>query len=467
MPQFAMTIDGAPVGAAGTFYVVDPATGEPFAQVPDATRQQLDDAMASAARAFIDWRADERRRRDALQSISLKLRGAVDDVAPLLTREQGKPLREAVDEVKSAALWFRYFAHLDVPPDVIQDDGRPYVEVVRRPMGVVAAITPWNFPLVLAAWKLAPALRAGNTVVLKPSPYTPLSTLAIGALMNEVLPPGVLNVVTGGDDLGAWMTSHPVPRKISFTGSTATGKKVAVSAASDLKRLTLELGGNDAAIVLDDADPAIVAPKIFAGAFVNAGQLCTAIKRVYVPNRLYDDFVEALTAIAHSTTVGPGLDPASDLGPLNNRPQLERVEALVADAIAHGAVTAAGGQRCEGAGYFYEPTIVAGISNGVALVNEEQFGPALPVVAYNDVDEAVARANTTAFGLSGSVWSSDPERASSVAAELECGTAWVNTHAALAPHQPFGGLKWSGIGVENGPWGLHSFTELQVRHQAR
>jgi acyl-CoA reductase-like NAD-dependent aldehyde dehydrogenase len=341
------------------------------------------------------------------------------------------------------------------------------VELARRPLGVVAAITPWNFPLTLAFWKIAPALLAGNTLVLKPSPYTPLTTLKVGELLKDVFPPGVVNIVSGGDDLGAWMTTHPVPRKISFTGSVETGKKVALSAAPDLKRVTLELGGNDPAIVLDDADPAEVATAIFAGAFNNNGQVCSAIKRVYVPENLYDDVVDALAAHASSTKVGDGTEPDSQLGPINNAPQYERVKELVADAISGGAKAVTGGHPMDRPGYFFEPTILAGLTDGTRIVDEEQFGPALPVISYRDVNDAVERANATHFGLSGSVWGPDADRASEVAGQLECGTAWVNTHLALGPAQPFGGFKWSGIGVENGPWGLAEFSELQVVHRSR
>ena len=289
----------------------------------------------------------------------------------------------------------------------------------------------------------------------------------IGELLRDVFPPGVFNVVSGGDSLGSWMTSHPVPRKISFTGSVATGKKVAAAAAPDLKRTTLELGGNDPAILLDDVDAAEVADRVYRYAFANNGQICSAIKRVYVPERIYDDVVDALATHARAAKVGPGTDPETQLGPINNRPQYERVSELVADALKGGARAAAGGKPIDSPGNFFEPTIIADISDGTRIVDEEQFGPALPVIPYRDLDDAVERANATHFGLSGSVWSADADRAAEVAERLECGTAWVNTHLALAPHQPFGGAKWSGLGVENGTWGLYGFTELQVLHRAK
>jgi acyl-CoA reductase-like NAD-dependent aldehyde dehydrogenase len=467
MPDFTMTIDGQAAPTAGTFDVLNPASNDVYAQAPECSKEQLDAAMESSSKAYRDWKADEGARRDALRQAAAILLGASQDLAPVLTAEQGKPLSDANLEIFAAGMWLQYYAELELPREVIQDDDSAFVEVVRRSLGVVAAITPWNFPVTLASWKIAPALLAGNTMVLKPSPFTPLTTLKVGELLRDVFPPGVLNVVSGGDGLGAQMTSHPVPRKISFTGSVATGKKVASAAAPDLKRVTLELGGNDPAILLDDVNAAEVADRVYRYAFANNGQICSAIKRVYVPERIYDDVVEALATHARSAKVGDGADPDTQLGPINNRPQFDRVSELVADAIKGGARAAAGGKAVDGPGNFFEPTILADISDGTRIVDEEQFGPALPVIAYRDVEDALERANATHFGLSGSVWSADADRAAEIAERLECGTAWVNTHLALAPHQPFGGAKWSGLGVENGSWGLYGFTELQVVHRSK
>src|SRR5580693_9181591 len=462
MSDFVMTVAGESVPTGETFGVRNPATGEVFAQAPECSREQLDAAFDAALKAGRDWKSDEAARRAALLKMADVLMASAGDIAPVLTSEQGKPLSEAGVEVFAAAIWCQYFANLETPPQVIQDDDTAFVEVVRRPLGVVAAITPWNFPLTLAFWKIAPALLAGNTMVLKPSPFTPLSTLKVVELLRDVIPPGVLNVVSGGDDLGAWMTSHPVPRKISFTGSIETGKKVAAAAAPDLKRVTLELGGIDAAIILSDVDPKAVAPKIFWGAFENSGQICSAIKRVYVPEQMYAALLDNLGELARGVKVGDGLEAGTQLGPINNKPQFERVTELVEDAKKHGAKIVSGGSRVGKEGYFFAPTIVGNISDGVRLVDEEQFGPALPIIPYKDVDDAVRRANATHFGLSGSVWSNDSARGTEVASQLECGSAWVNQHLAIAPNLPFGGAKWSGIGVENGPWGLMGFTEIQV-----
>jgi acyl-CoA reductase-like NAD-dependent aldehyde dehydrogenase len=462
MPGHTMTIDGKAVKGSKTTGVVNPATGKVFAEVPDCTKAELDQAMSAAERAFPAWSRDIATRRKVLNECAAALQQPPEGLARMLTQEQGKPLDKAGQEIMGTSMWCAYTASLDLPTDVIQNNAQGRIEIRRKPLGVVAAITPWNYPIMLGMWKIAPALLAGNTIVLKPSPFTPITTLMLGEILRDIVPPGVLNVVSGGDELGSWMTSHPTPRKISFTGSVETGKKVAAAAAPDLKRVTLELGGNDAAIVLSDVDLASVAPKIFWGAMENSGQICSAIKRVYVPEQMYAPMLEMLGELAKGVKVGNGLEPGTQLGPINNRPQFERVTELVEDAKKHGAKIVSGGSRVGSEGYFFAPTIVGNISDGVRLVDEEQFGPALPIIPYKDVDDAVRRANATHYGLSGSVWSKDSNRGAEVAAQLECGSAWVNQHLAIAPNLPFGGAKWSGIGVENGPWGLLGFTEIQV-----
>ena len=467
MAEFTMTINGKAVAGSKTVGVINPATGKTFAQVPDCSKAELDQAMDSAQKAFTSWSKDINLRRKVLGECSAALMNPPEGLARTLTQEQGKPLDKAGQEVMGTAFWAQYTSTLELPVEVVQDNAQSHIEVRRKPLGVVAAITPWNYPIMLAMWKIAPALLAGNTVVLKPSPFTPITTLMLGEILRDIIPPGVLNVVSGGDELGAMMTSHKVPRKISFTGSVETGKKVAAAAAPDLKRVTLELGGNDAAIVLPDVNPKEVAQKIFWGAFENSGQICSAIKRVYVHEKVYSTVLETLGEIAQGVKVGNGLDAGTQLGPLNNEPQFERVTELVEDAKKHGAKIVTGGKRLGTEGYFYAPTIVSEISDGVRLVDEEQFGPALPVMPYKDVDEAVRRANSTTYGLSGSVWGTDSDQAAEVAKQLECGSAWVNQHLAIAPNLPFGGAKWSGIGVENGPWGLLGFTEIQVVNVAK
>ncbi|MFC4006964.1 aldehyde dehydrogenase family protein [Nonomuraea purpurea] len=464
---FPMTVDGAALPAQAVFDVLDPATEEVFAQAPACTPAQLDLAFEAAARAAGAWAADPAARRDLLRAAAGAVSAARDELAVLLATEQGKPVRAAAFEVDQHALWLRESAALPLAEEILQDDGTAVAALVRRPLGVVAAITPWNYPILLAGWKLGPALVAGNTVVLKPSPYTPVATLRLGELLAGVLPPGVVNVISGPDPLGAAMTAHPAVAKISFTGSVRTGVAVARAAAAGMKRLTLELGGNDAAIVLDDVAPEAIAKSLFWAAFTNCGQICAGIKRLYVPERLHDPLVEALVAVASRARVGPATDERSRIGPLNNRTQFERVAALVEEAVTAGARVAVGGLAPARPGYFYAPTVLTGAREGMRVVDEEQFGPVLPVLTYREVDEAVARANAGPFGLSGSVWGGDAARAESVARRLECGTAFVNDHLTVAPHLPFGGWKMSGLGVENGPWGLDQFTQPQVVYRRR
>jgi acyl-CoA reductase-like NAD-dependent aldehyde dehydrogenase len=468
MSEFTMTIDGAAAETIGAIDVINPATGEVFAQAPDCTPAQLDMAMESAQRAFGAWKDDLELRRNVMHKSADALDEAARELGRVATLEQGMPLSNAIGGVRKSAEKLRSYADLELPPIVIQDNASAFIEVVARPIGVVAAIKPWNSPLTMAVNTVAPALRAGCTVVLKPSPFTPLVTLMFGEVLRDILPAGVLNVISGADPLGQWMTEHPIPRGVSFTGSVATGKKVNVAAAADLKRTLLELGGNDAAIVLDDVDPADVADAIFGKAFGNAGQICMAIKRLFVPENLYDGIVGELVKRAEALHVGNGLDDGVEMGPLNNRPQFERVKELVADAVAAGGKAVAGGAPIEGTdGFFFQPTIVTGVAEGTRLVDEEQFGPALPVMTYRTVEEAIERANATQFGLGSSVWSNDASRARAVAEQLEAGTTWINTHSVLGPLQPFTGRKWSGLGVGNGVFGVHAFCDLHTIYHAR
>jgi acyl-CoA reductase-like NAD-dependent aldehyde dehydrogenase len=462
MPE--MTIDGKAVAGEGTFDVVDPALGTVTAQAPQCGPDQLDAAVRAAARAQRDWRTDEDGRRKAMLALADAIVAAAGQLTATLSRETGKPLPVAGAEPGICATWLQYYAGLQIPRDLLQDDENVRIERAWRPLGVVAAITPWNFPLGLGMWKIAPALLAGNTVVLKPSPFTPLATLLLGEIAQSVLPPGVLSVVTGGDQLGADLVAHPVPRKVSFTGSVASGKHVAVSAAADLKRVTLELGGNDAAILLPDADLASAVPVLLGTAFFNTGQACALPKRIFAADDRYEEVVQAFAAAAASIAVGPPSDPGAQLGPLSTRPQFERVKGLTEDAVRRGARVAAGGHPGAGPGFFFEPTILADLDDSAPVVAEEQFGPVLPILRYASVDEAVERANDTMYGLCGSAWGADEERASAVAERLECGTTFVNTHAELPPSIPFGGSKWSGLGYENGTEGLLAFTESQVVH---
>ncbi|WP_410665616.1 aldehyde dehydrogenase family protein [Amycolatopsis sp. lyj-84] len=392
--------------------VEDPATGQRITTVPDAGPVDVDKAVRAASRAWPAWRATDRHA--ALASCAVVVEEAAAVLAPVLTEEQGKPLREAKAEFARAAARFRYFARLRLEPQIVGD-------------GPVAAITPWNFPVQLAAAKLAPAFAAGNTVVLKPSPRTPLTTLHLGRMLAEVLPPDVLTVLTGQDPLGERLVAHPGIRKVDFTGSVPTGKHVAAATAPGSKRLALELGGNDPAIVLPGTDPAVIAKRLFWSAFANCGQIRVAVKRVYAVGSAYDGVVEALSAFAETVVVGDGRTPGTQLGPVNNRPRYDHVIELTEEARADGARLVTGG-RLDGPGYFFAPAILAGAHDGMRVVREDQSGPVLPIVRCSTVDEAVGLANATPSGLSGSVWGPDEERAAGIAARLDCGTAWVNEH---------------------------------------
>jgi acyl-CoA reductase-like NAD-dependent aldehyde dehydrogenase len=325
---------------------------------------------------------------------------------------------------------------------------------------------PWNYPIALMSFKVPAALIAGNTVVLKPAATTPLTTLRLGALIKDLIPPGVINVIADANDLGGAMTAHPGVRKISFTGSTETGKRVTAAAADSLKRLSLELGGNDPLILLDDVDPADVAPQVYQAAMQNAGQICVGAKRVYVHERIYEAMCEALAKLADAAIVGDGMEQRTEMGPLQNRAQFEKVLGFIDTARKDGRVIA-GGERWGERGYFIRPTIVRDISDGTQLVDEEQFGPILPLIRYSDPKEAVARANASPYGLGCSIWGKDSDRAWALAEGVEAGTAWINKHGDLQPRLPFAGAKQSGIGCELGEEGLAEFTQIQVLNLAR
>ena len=462
MSDYHLLIGGALVPGETTMPVINPATEEVLTDCPRASKDQLDAAVAAAKAAFPAWAATpitERRR--LIGKMADIIEAHANDLARILTSEQGKPLADATGEVLGMAGFFRYLASLDLPMRVLERSGDRQVEAYRRPLGVVGAIIPWNFPLLILGFKLPPALLAGNTLVVKPAPTTPLSTLRFAELVKDVLPASVLNVIADANDLGDPMTKHPDIRKISFTGSTATGQKVMASAAQTLKRITLELGGNDAGIVLDDVDPKTVAPGIFDGAFQNSGQVCLAIKRLYVHESVYDEICDELVAIAKSTVVDDGSKQGTKLGPLQNKMQYEKVKAFLDDAHKNGKVIA-GGAAMDRPGYFIAPTIVRDIAEGSKLVDEEQFGPVLPVIKYSDSDDVIRRANASSYGLGASVWSSDPKRAHEIATRIEAGTVWINKHLDMAPHIPFGGAKQSGIGTEFAEEGLAEFTQLQI-----
>jgi len=467
MSEYKLLIGGKLVAGDQTMDVINPGTEEVLAKCPRASVAQLNQAVAAAKAAFPAWaKTPMAERKKALNAIADVIEANGAELARLLTQEQGKPLADATGEVYGTAAFFRYFTALDLPVKVIDDSEGRKVELHRKPLGVIGAIVPWNFPMILMSFKLPPALLAGNTVVLKPAPTTPLTSLRLGELIKDILPAGVVNIITDANDLGGALTAHPDVRKISFTGSTATGAKVMAGAAATLKRITLELGGNDAGIVLDDVNPKETAPALFQSAFQNNGQVCIAMKRLYVHESIYDEMCDELAILAKAAIVGDGLKQGTQLGPLQNKMQFDKVNEVITDAKKHGRVIA-GGDAVSGAGYFIQPTIVRDITDGTRLVDEEQFGPVLPIIKYSDPEDAVARANASPYGLGGSIWSSNPDRAYKLALQMESGSVWVNKHAELAPNIPFGGSKMSGLGTELGEEGLAEFTQLQVINVAR
>ncbi len=461
--DYTLTIDGEAGQAADTFGVINPATGEAFATAPDAGAAELDRAVAAARAAFPAWRDTPIAERQAMvKALGAKIGEHKDALMRLLTREQGKPHADATGDVLGGAYWCTVFGDMNVPTTVVEDSDKRRLEVRHTPIGVVGALAPWNFPVYLAMLKAAPALVAGNTLVLKPSPFTPLVTLKIGELARAIFPPGVFNVLSGGDQLGPLMTAHPDIDKISFTGSTATGKKVMQSASETLKRVTLELGGNDAAIVMADVDVDTVAQQIFAAAFGNTGQICIAVKRLYVHADIYDRFSQALVALAKAAKVGDGAEQGTKFGPMQNKLQYARVKELIEDAHAKGYKFLVGGETLDRPGYFLPLSLVDNPPDDARIVREEQFGPVLPVLKFDDVDDVVRRANDSPYGLGGQVWSADEAKALEIGSRLQAGSVWINQPQEIFAAAPFGGHKASGIGSESALEGLLAYTNTQT-----
>ena len=457
---FYQIINGELVSSQDFFDVLNPSSEKLLAKSPSASKEQVDQAVSFAKKAFTQWRKDKNYRKECIQKSADKLQDHIEDIALLLSLEQGKPLNLAIGEVKAAIGKIISILAQEVPEDIFETKEKK-TYVIRHPVGVVAGICPWNYPISIAVAKIFRPLFMGNTVVVKPASHTPLSTLYLGELIKDILPKGVFNILSGPGKMGGWLCEHPDVKFISFTGSVEVGKTIAKIAAEDLKGVSLELGGNDPAIVMSDTDLDKYAEAIFWGAFRNTGQICIATKRLYVHEDIFDNLVERLCKIASEVKVGDGLEPGVQMGPVNNAGQLKLVEDLVADAKSCGAKVMCGGQRLDRAGYFYPPTIITNIKEGVRLVDEEQFGPALPVISFKDINDVIVRVNASELGLAGSVWCGDDKQGFEIAKQIESGMMWVNHVLGSHPKAPFGGMKHSGVGREGGIWGVDMLSELQ------
>lgn len=462
---FPLLVNGQGIITNSTIAVSNPADGSLVGKCALATVANVDDAVSAAVIAQKAWAAlPDRRRAEDLHAISAIIEANTTELAELVTLEQGKPLAGLGSEfeVQCCVEWTQAASKLSLRDEFIQTGLGRDVIARRIPVGVVGSITPWNWPLLIAAWHMMPAIRAGCAVIIKPSPVTPLSTLRLVEIMNEVLPPGVINSVSGGAEIAEHMVDHPGISKIIFTGSTQVGKSLLARSANTLKRMTLELSGNDPGIILPGTNTAAILDQLVWSCLINSGQTCNALKRLYVHESQYEDTVETLADHARGLRVGDGRDRNCMIGPLTTRAQVEHVDALVQDARNRGARIVCGGERPKGPGCFYPVTVVADATDDMRVVREEQFGPVIPMIRYASIEEAVRRANSLDFGLGGSVWGEDPAMATHVANRLECGTVWVNDHGTVHPTVPFAGLKSSGLGVQFGIDGLKEFTSISV-----
>lgn len=460
--SYKLLVDGELVDGAKNVGVINPATTKEFETAPRADEAIALKAIASAKKAFPSWAALSYEHRSGyVEAFAAALEARASNFSRLLTLEQGKPLAQAEAEIRGSVAALRFFASQEIKPKVIRDNEREFIVEQRYPQGVVAAITPWNFPISLLIYKVGAALMTGNPVIAKPAPTTPLTTLLLGELAAAIFPGGVFQTLADTNDLGPLLTSHEDIAHVSFTGSTPTGKKVLESTVSTLKRFTLELGGNDAAIVLDDVDVEKVAPAIFRAATLNAGQICFATKRVYAPKNIIEPLTEALVALANEAKVGDGLEQGTTIGPIQNKMQYDKLQGFLEDSRRHGRIVS-GGDQTEDNGYFIRPTIVRDLPDDARLVKEEQFGPILPIQSYETVEGAIAEANSFEFGLGGIIWTGDVERGVSVASQVQTGTIWVNQHMSLPYDVAFGGAKQSGMGLQNGIEGMEDFTQRRI-----
>ncbi|MCL7943494.1 aldehyde dehydrogenase family protein [Marinobacter sp. ATCH36] len=464
MQTYTNLVNGKAVEATDHQEIFNPATGDSLGLAPLSREQDVNDAVTAARNAQKVWaRASDQERQETVTRIAQVLQDNSEYLAELITREQGKPLSGPGSrfEMQACVGWTQVPAALALPPETVHEDEERKDVLHRVPLGVVAAIAPWNWPLMIAIWQIIPAIRMGNTVVLKPSEYTPIATLEMVRLINQVLPAGVLNTISGDGRIGAALTSHPDIDKIMFTGSEATGRRIIEASSRNLAPITLELGGNDAAIVVPGTDATAIAEGLFWGAFLNMGQTCACIKRLYVHDNDYDSVVAALSNLARQMPIGDGMNENNLVGPLQNEMQYNKVKELVDDARANGCDVMEFGDVPD-TGYFLPVTLVGNVKDGHRLVDEEQFGPALPIIRYKNLDEAVASANGLSAALGASVWANSPEEAEPVAMRMEAGTVWINQHGAIHPMVPFGGNKASGYGVEFGLEGLKAVTQPRV-----
>lgn len=462
--QYKNLINGQMVSTADMLDVVNPANEEVIGQVPACGEAELNQAVAAARAAFPAWsKKPIEERRAVVQAISATIKENLDELFRLLTAEQGKPHAQAQGEIMGASLMAGAQSTLDLDDEINEDTDERFSRTRRVPVGVVGGIVPWNFPVMMAVQKIAPALLSGCTIVLKPSPFTPLATLRLAELIKDVAPAGVVNIITGEDSLGPLITAHPDIDKITFTGSTATGKKIMEGASKDLKRITLELGGNDASIVLPDANVEKVAEQLFWSSFTNAGQICVAAKRIYIHEDIYDELSAAIAEYAKNVKVGDGSQQGTAVGPIQNKKQYDRVIELVQDAKDNGYKFLVGGDHDPDVpGYYMPITILDNPPEDARIVAEEQFGPVMPLMKFSTTEEAIQRANDSEYGLAGAVWTANPDEGVRIAEQLETGTVWVNEFLHLSPFAPFGGHKQSGFGAEYGKEGLLEFTYPQV-----
>ncbi|CAG8255802.1 unnamed protein product [Penicillium salamii] len=447
-----------------TRHGINPANSQPNPPVPVSTQEDLDAAVKAARVAFKIWaKTSFEERRKALSAWADAIEANASGFAKTLTMEQGKPLSQSSVEVGMSGTWIRGLSSIEIPENVIEETEDRTIVQRHVPLGVVGGIVPWNFPVLLAVGKIAAALYTGNTIIVKPSPFTPYCDLKLAELAMQFFPPGVVQCLSGDDTLGPMITDHPDIDKISFTGSILTGKRVMASCAKTLKRVTLELGGNDPAIICEDVDIDAIIPKIGILSYLCSSQICMMIKRLYVHEKIYDEFLEKLVTFVKTLKVGDGTEEDTFFGPVQNEMQFEKAKDLFSSLSTESLKTALGGSIEKSHGYYIHPTIVDNPPESSRVVQEEAFAPILPVLKWSDEDDVLERANALKTGLGSSVWSKDFDRASRMADQLQSGSVWVNSHFDVSPTAPMGGHKESGMGMEWGLTGLLTYCNSQTR----